>query len=449
SLSRGGHDAPHSHWTPPAAPAPVLAVGEPVTLPVQAAQVIPADMCQGLGAFWCPQHPQSLQASSASRALDQELLELQALIKQERGKDEELMSQTQRTLLAQEVMAQEQEELQRRQNRCKELEVEMALQKKDLQHAQEWQKLQQQRHAAELRHQAEVLELKYEANSLAEQEAWQQMEALLHTTQRKQADRAQELEMQDLAASVETERFLSTELRAQCEKTQSSHSSKLRQVKDLNARLAGHELEILALESAATQRDSVCIQQELHLRQQLYTEQASYRTECESLEASVEVLRNAEERARQALQEASTSRARELSLEQRLEQLQAQVEALEALKARPPPEPTPPPQPAVDASDYVASAPSDELDRSLEAEIRSLGVGCLKGNVLTRTGPKKYKLGDQKVFMQLSEGAGVAVRVGGGYIPLANWVRELTAPGDKGSDDPFQALDASSPFAAV
>ena len=227
-----------------------------MTLPVQAAQVIPADMCQGLGAFWCPHHPQSLQASSASRALDQELLELQALIKQERGKDEELMSQTQRTLLAQEVMAQEQEELQRRQNRCKELEVEMALQKKDLQHAQEWQKLQQQRHSAELRHQAEVLELKYEANFLAEQEAWQQMEALLHTTQRKQADRAQELEMQDLAASVETERFLSTELRAQCEKTQSSHSSKLRQVKDLNARLAGHELEILALESAATQRDS-------------------------------------------------------------------------------------------------------------------------------------------------------------------------------------------------
>lgn len=40
--------------------------------------------------------------------------------------------------------------------------------------------------------------------------------------------------------------------------------------------------------------------------------------------------------------------------------------------------------------------------------------------------------GDQKVFMQLSEGK-VTVRVGGAYIPLSQWTKELTAVGEKGT----------------
>lgn len=39
--------------------------------------------------------------------------------------------------------------------------------------------------------------------------------------------------------------------------------------------------------------------------------------------------------------------------------------------------------------------------------------------------------GDQKIFMQLSDGK-VTVRVGGAYVPLAHWTRELTAHGEKG-----------------
>lgn len=39
--------------------------------------------------------------------------------------------------------------------------------------------------------------------------------------------------------------------------------------------------------------------------------------------------------------------------------------------------------------------------------------------------------GDQKIFMQLSEGR-VTVRVGGAYIPLQPWTKELTAAGEQG-----------------
>ncbi len=42
--------------------------------------------------------------------------------------------------------------------------------------------------------------------------------------------------------------------------------------------------------------------------------------------------------------------------------------------------------------DYISTA-DDELDKTLEKEIMDLGPGILKGNVLERTGPKRYKLG--------------------------------------------------------
>lgn len=410
-----------------------------------------------------------------------ELKDLKALVQ---GKDELKSEHAQKILLAQERLAQEQEELLRRQSRCKELEVEMAIQKKDLQMSQEWQAWQQQKHSCDLQHQAGVLQLRYEANLLSEQETWQTMENSSQSLQRQQAERAREWEMRDLAASVETERFLSTELRAQ---SRSSETSKLRLLQELSARLAGRELEILALESSEDALEKAQgLAQALQAR--LSTEEAQLqearsqvqqaqeaakaervveaRAEAETSKAEAaeaqlqlqtelrEALCRAEEQreqaqdAQRALQElaaeaAAEGRARELALEKRLEDLQMQLEELKAAQA-----PQMSPLPVPEVSDYVATAPADELDQALEAEIRTLGPGCLQGHVLKRTGPKIYKLGEDRVRMQLSDSV-LTVRVGTSWVPLARWVRELPAPGEQGPEDQFQALDASSPFAGV
>ena len=421
-----------------------------------------------------------------------ELKDLKALVQDK----EELKSEhAQKILLAQERLAQEQEELLRGQSRCKELEVEMALQRKDLQMSQEWQTWQQQKHSCDLQHQAEVLQLRYEANLLSEQETWQQMENSSQSLQRQQAERAREWEMRDLAASVETERFLATELRAQ---SRISETSKLRLLQDLSARLAGRELEILAFESSEdglekakaqaqalqarlsteeaqlqearsqlqTAADAASAERVAEARAEAETSKAEARlqaaeaqlqTELRATTASAEALCHAQEQlqhaqnAQRVSQEAAAEaaaegRARELALEQRLEDLQMQLEELRAAQAQAPPAVSS--VPVVSSSDYVATADSDLLDQALEAEIRSLGPGCLQGHVLKRTGPKIYKLGEDRVRMQLSDSV-VTVRVGTSWVPLARWVRELPAPGEQAPEDQFQALDASSPFAGV
>ncbi|CAE7785815.1 unnamed protein product, partial [Symbiodinium sp. CCMP2456] len=433
--------------------------------------------------------PEALREDPDREEMLMELKDLKALVQ---GKDEEKSEHAQKILLAQERLAQEQEELLRRQSRCKELEVEMAIQKKDLQMSQEWQAWQQQKHSCDLQHQAEVLQLRYEANLLSEQETWQQMENSSQSLQRQQAERAREWEMRDLAASVETERFLATELRAQ---SRSSETSKLRLLQELSARLAGRELEIFALEGSEDALEKAKAQaQALQLRLcteeaqlqevwsrvkvqeewaqdaakaervvearaeaetskaevRLQAAEAQLQTELRAAAASTEALCRAEEqreqaqKAQRALQEAgeeaaAEARARELVLEKRLEDLQMQLEELKA--------PAPQTVSVPEGSDYVATA-ADELDQALEAEIRSLGPGCLQGHVLKRTGPKIYKLGEDRVRMQLSDSV-LTVRVGTSWVPLARWVRELPAPGEQGPEDQFQALDASSPFAGV
>lgn len=473
---------------PPSLPGPGCFGGtvplEPVTLaqphqphPMMASAVLPET-----GPCFCQvQSPPEARDNRDREEMLKELKDLKALVQ---GKDELKSEHAQKILLAQERLAQEQEELLRRQSRCKELEVEMAIQKKDLQMSQEWQAWQQQKHSCDLQHQAGVLQLRYEANLLSEQETWQTMENSSQSLQRQQAERAREWEMRDLAASVETERFLSTELRAQ---SRSSETSKLRLLQELSARLAGRELEILALESSEDALEKAQgLAQALQAR--LSTEEAQLqearsqvqqaqeaakaervveaRAEAETSKAEAaeaqlqlqtelrEALCRAEEQreqaqdAQRALQElaaeaAAEGRARELALEKRLEDLQMQLEELKAAQA-----PQMSPLPVPEVSDYVATAPADELDQALEAEIRTLGPGCLQGHVLKRTGPKIYKLGEDRVRMQLSDSV-LTVRVGTSWVPLARWVRELPAPGEQGPEDQFQALDASSPFAGV
>ena len=363
--------------------------------------------CQG-----CPQQDISLPSEDAEPKV---LLELQALVKQQLEKGEErAANHEQQIFVAREAMVHEQEELQRRQHRCKELEMEIALQKRDLQHSKEWQSWQQERHSADLRHQAEVLELKYEASALAEQEAWQQMDVLFQTAQRRQVEHLKEREMQDLAASFEAERFLATELRTQTRQD----SAKLKQLRELTARLAGRELEILALEGAveaqraaeerrartaeelrsserqqreaqeASQQEAAACQrveeasrealqaeaaqaevraaEAARFRQALCAEEASYHAECRHLAECAEALRRSEEReatkATTMAAEATEHRAREEALEQRIQDLQRLVDT-RAEK----PEPEKPPEPRSDSSDYFASA-EDELDRLLEKD---------------------------------------------------------------------------------
>ena len=144
-------------------------------------------------------------------------------------------------------------------------------------------------------------------------------------------------------------------------------------------------------------------------------------------------------------EEHQAHRLRDLELrsaEQRAE-LSEQRKELERLRA--PPEVR---------SDYVAVA-DEELDQKLEKEIMDMGVGVLKGGKLERIGPKslgsapeavlslpldafrgankarearlalrKYKMGDKKIFMQLSDGK-VTVRSGGGS---SKGLESLTSP---------------------
>ena len=111
-----------------------------------------------------------------------------------------------------------------------------------------------------------------------------------------------------------------------------------------------------------------------------------------------------------------------------------------------------------------AALGEDELDSALERELAALGPSCLKGNVLTRLGANKYKLGDKRVFttkasiddnmcisnntiailmlcVYLCSGGGggnfasqvfmkltgrsVTVRDGGSYVKLDFWVEDL------------------------
>lgn len=336
------------------------------------------------------------------------------------------------------------------------LEVEVALRNKDLEYAQELRALNEQNYRSELEHQASVLELRHRNAALLEQEEWQQMEILLLRSQQFQSEKAQEQQVQDLMSSVEWER-LGSELRVS-QLGKAEHRSKEKS-KDLGARLVGRDLEVLALESLMERQ-----QQHFLAAQQLAAgpSEAQKKAEEEAKSLAAELMQKAEmlqreEAARSmhlaeiAMQgkELVESKCREEQLQQKLVQLEAQLADALAANARPATpklEPAPAPAPAK-ISDYISTA-DDELDKTLEKEIMDLGPGILKGNVLERTGPKRYKLGDQKVFMQLSEGK-VTVRVGGAYIPLSQWTKELTAVGEKGNDDPFSALDAQSPFAAV
>merc|ERR1712039_996047 len=82
------------------------------------------------------------------------------------------------------------------------------------------------------------------------------------------------------------------------------------------------------------------------------------------------------------------------------------------------------------ARPYVAQG-SDELDKTLEASLADMGADVLKGNRLIRTGPSKYKLGDKRIFMKLTDGQ-VSIRDGSRYISLANWLEDLQVAADVG-----------------
>lgn len=331
------------------------------------------------------------------------------------------------------------------------LEVEVALRNKDLEHAQEIQQLKDEMHQSELEHQADVLALRHRNGLLTEQEEWQQMEILLLRSQQMQSEKAQEQQVQDLQSSIEWER-LSAQLRSKEMDAQLSETrSEKEKNQELGARLAGRDLELLALEqvasSARTQEEqrAEALRRAMEEGQKLAAELAEKSEKLQKEEAGNRM--HLAEIAQQG-EEISASRGREEQLRQRVACLERDLE--EALRAAPAPAPEPvvvEPAPVRPVSDYISTA-DDDLDKCLEQEILQLGPGVLKGNQLERTGPKRYKIGDQKIFMQLSEGR-VTVRVGGAYIPLQQWTKELTVAGEQGNDDPFSALDAQSPFAAV
>ncbi|CAJ1407403.1 unnamed protein product [Effrenium voratum] len=425
-----------------------------------------------------------LAQEEAKVARHKEELRLEQALALAHEKQQELLQSQARV---REDATQAQTELGRTEQRCKQLEMEVALRNKDLQHAQEWRELQNHMHTAELHHQAEVLQLQHRAAACAEQEEWQQMEILMQTSQRKHAEKVQEQEVQDLMLSVELERLVGSELRAQSSAGSAKATERL---KDLNARLAGRDLEILALENAIeghrsrpkvedlqrAEGESAALAQQLQRRAeelQAVREEAAEaeevrRREVEAnealrLEEASEAMHGSEltrrlkeaEEARKDLelqqekflqrsQEVSEFAAREAALVQRVAQLESQLEEL-SRRPEPPKEVDVPPEPS--NSDYVSTA-DDELDKMLEKQISEMGPGILKGNTLERIRDKQYKLSGKRVAMQLSDG-GVEVRVDGNYIPLGHWVRELMAPGEKGSDDAFSFLDAHSQFAAV
>merc|ERR1711972_788891 len=99
---------------------------------------------------------------------------------------------------------------------------------------------------------------------------------------------------------------------------------------------------------------------------------------------------------------------------------------------------------AVAASPPYVSTADDELDKLLESSLAELGSDALKGHVLTRTGAGKYKLGDKRIMMKLTDGV-VTVREGSKYKPVQTWVQELEPAG--GGDNLFGAIDAASPYA--
>ncbi|CAK9018570.1 unnamed protein product [Durusdinium trenchii] len=321
------------------------------------------------------------------------------------------------------------------------LEMDLAMRDKDLAHVQELREIQSRIHQSELRHQAEVLTLRHRVANCAEQEEWQQMELLLLKTQQKRSERAQEQELQELLSSVELER-LTGEQRA------SELSSKTRQEKDLAARLAGCGLEILALENAIEALPvrldggvDECLrkaeEESSRLASELQQEAEMLRREELAQQVQLAEMTRLHQREEEQSRAAAEARAREETLELQLQQLESQLEA--ALKA-PAPE-----LPKVEErkSDYISTA-DDELDKALEKEIFELGPGVLKGLSLERTGPKRYKFREQKVYMQLTDSK-VTVRVGVNYIPLAQWTKELFT----NAEDPFSTLDAQSPFANV
>lgn len=335
------------------------------------------------------------------------------------------------------------------------LEVEVALRNKDLEHAQEMQQLKDEMHQAELEHQADVFALRHRNGLLTEQEEWQQMEILLLRSQQMQSEKAQEQQVQDLQSSIEWER-LNAELRCrQLDSQLSRERSEASKNKELGARLVCRDLEVCALETLLASSTSKKEAQEVQA-QALRTAQEEAKKLAAELALKSEMLQKEEAGSSMHLAEIAqqgeeilASRGREEQLRQRVARLESELEeALAAARAKasvPAPEPVAEPAPKV--SDYISTA-DDELDKCLEKEILELGPGVLKGNKLERTGPKRYKIGDQKIFMQLSDGR-VTVRVGGAYIPLQQWTKELTAAGEQGTDDPFSALDAQSPFAAV
>jgi len=120
-----------------------------------------------------------------------------------------------------------------------------------------------------------------------------------------------------------------------------------------------------------------------------------------------------------------------------------EVEELEETdQPQAPPEPASPPmvQPP-----YTAEG-DDELDQLLEAQLTELGQDVLKGNTLVRTGPSKYKLGDKRVFMKLTDGA-VTVRDGSKYVSLQQWTEGIEAADDGDNAEMFNAMNAASPYA--
>jgi len=363
------------------------------------------------------------------------------------------------------------------QRRCQQLEAEVAAGRQEMHHLEELQDFQKSIHEKDMKHQAEILELRHRSDALLEQEQWQQWEMVTQSwkAERERSELRQEQEIHELLFRVEAERWTASELKAQQAGRENTD------LKDLSARLAGRDLEILALESSlAAQRQLPALPvqapeaelklqvarhaqaaQEMKVREQAAELAELRQSESRAEEKLVAEMHRAEEEHKGRLARAEEEHKKEVheiatrgqELEECLARMASALE--ESARSSPPSVPVEvqreqPQQSDIEAvkPEYVAVA-DDELDKLLEQQLQQLGPGTLKGNVLTRTGPKKYKLGEQKVFMLLKDGV-VTVRAGGSYVPLAQWAKDLQAPGEQGDteNDPFSALDAASPFAA-
>eukprot|EP00930_Biecheleria_cincta_P034607 TRINITY_DN23896_c0_g1_i1.p1 TRINITY_DN23896_c0_g1~~TRINITY_DN23896_c0_g1_i1.p1 ORF type:complete len:1447 (+),score=356.00 TRINITY_DN23896_c0_g1_i1:590-4342(+) len=257
-----------------------------------------------------------------------------------------------------------------------------------------------------------------------------QAEAVQEEKVRKQAAELSELERQE-ASRHEKVIFQEAELR-ELEKQQTlAQQAELRESERRQAELSA--------QAAASKKGDAELQA-LRRQEAMQAEE----THLQSVELDAMRLKEMQHAA-----EVKEIAGREKALEQCLAKLESQMEELsrKSPKAAPPPVLQPEPQePAAPVKlDYIASG-DDELDKILEKQLAELGPGALKGNALTRTGPKKYKLNDQKLFMNLTDGL-VKVREGGSYVSLAHWTKNMEPFGQAGSADPFAALDAASPFA--